>query len=62
VDFSRETLESSCYVDARLKRGAKQREEHLFSDREGGDVRQSNRGETCGVEPQVGGSLVENRN
>jgi len=49
--FSREILETSCYVDAGLKRGAKQREEHLFTDREGGDVRRGNGGETCGGEP-----------
>ena len=50
VDLSQEVLESRRYVNAGSKRGAEQREEHLFSDREGGDVRRGNGGETGGGE------------
>ena len=35
--------------------------EHLFPDRKGRNVCWSNGGETCGREPSVSGSLVENR-
>ena len=61
MDFGREILESGCNVYARLKRGAEERKEHLLPDREGGYVGRGNRGKTCGGEPKVGSSLVEER-
>jgi len=62
VDFSRETLKGRRDVDARLKGSAEQREEYLFSDGEGGNVRRSDGGETRSGKPKVSSSLVEKRN
>jgi len=61
VDVSQEGLQGRCDVDTRFKGGAEQGEEYLFPDREGGDVRRSDGGETRGREPKVSGSLVEER-
>ena len=52
MDLGREVLESRCDVDARLKRGTEQREEHLFPDGEGGNVCWSDGGETCRGSPR----------
>ena len=61
MDFSRETLKGCRDVDARLKGSAEQREEYLFSDGEGGNVRRSDGGETRSGKPKVSSSLVEKR-
>jgi len=61
VDFSREALKGRRDVDARLKGGAKKREEHLFPDGEGGNTRRSDGGETRSGKPKVSSSLVEKR-
>ena len=61
MDFCRETFKGHRDMDARLQGGTEKREEHLFPDGEGGNVRRSDGGETRSWKPKVSSSLVEKR-
>jgi len=61
VDLGREALEGCRNVDARLKEGTEEREKHMFSDGDSGNVGWSDGREARFREAQDGCCLIEER-